>query len=390
MTSPGPGFPSKLDGFGVTIFAEMSQLAERTGAVNLGQGFPDQDGPRAMADAAIGAIRAGQNQYPPGPGTLELRSAIAEHQHRFYGLEHDPGTEVLVTAGATEAIAAAVLALCGPGDEVVFFEPYYDSYAPAVALAGARRRVVPLRPPSWDFDLDQLAATVSSRTRLVILNSPHNPTGKVFSAEELAGIARVCVQADVVVVTDEVYEHLVFEGHHVPLATLPGMAERTLTVSSAGKTFSFTGWKIGWVCGPAPLVSAVRSVKQYLTYVNGAPFQPAVALGLGLPDEFFAGAAADLAARRDLLCDGLDAAGFEVFRPDATYFALTDIRPFGDEDGWEFCRRLPERCGVVAIPASVLYDDKGAGRTLVRFAFCKRPEVIVDAVDRLGRLALAR
>ncbi|HEY2565375.1 MAG TPA: pyridoxal phosphate-dependent aminotransferase [Acidimicrobiales bacterium] len=383
-----PYLTSRLQGFGVTVFAEMSALAERTGAINLGQGFPDEDGPAVMIDAAVKAMRDGRNQYPPGPGMPELRQAISAHQQRFYGLAYDPDTEVLVTAGATEAIAAAVLALCEPGDEVVMFEPFFDSYAPAVAMAGARRRVVPLRPPGWGFDLEEFAAAVTPATRLVLLNSPHNPTGKVFDPDELAAIARVCVEADVQVVTDEVYEHLVFEWRHLPLASLPGMGERTITISSAGKTFSFTGWKIGWACGPAPLVAAVRTAKQFLTYVNGAPFQPAVAVGLGLPDEFFAGAAADLAARRDRLCVGLDDAGFDVLRPAATYFAMTDIRPFGQEDGVAFCRQLPERCGVVAIPASVLYDDKAAGRSLVRFAFCKRPEVIDDAVARLRTLAV--
>ena len=382
-----PFLASRLQGFGITIFAEMSMVAERTGAINLGQGFPDQDGPPAMIDAAVKAMRDGRNQYPPGPGIPELRQAISAHQQRFYGLGYDPDTEVLVTAGATEAIAAAMLALCEPGDEVVMFEPYYDSYAPAVAMAGARRRVVPLRPPTWSFDLEEFAAAITPHTRLVLLNSPHNPTGKVFGPDELAAIARVCVEADVLVVTDEVYEHLVFEGRHVPIASLPGMAERTITISSAGKTFSFTGWKIGWACGPAPLIAAVRTVKQFLTYVNGAPFQPAVALGLELPDEFFAGAVADLAVRRDRLCVGLDDAGFDVMRPAATYFAMTDIRSFGQDDGMAFCRQLPERCGVVAIPASVLYDDQAAGRSLVRFAFCKRPEVIDDAVARLRTFA---
>jgi N-succinyldiaminopimelate aminotransferase len=376
-----------LQGFGVTIFAEMSLLATRTGAINLGQGFPDQDGPAVMAEAAIAAIREGHNQYPPGPGILELRQAIARHQERFYGLLYDPDSEVLVTAGATEAITAAMIALCSPGDEVVMFEPYFDSYAPAIAMAGARRRVVPLRPPSWEFDIDEFAAAVTTRTRAVLLNSPHNPTGKVFSLEELEGIARVCVEADVLVITDEVYEHLVFEGRHVPIATLPGMAERTLTVSSAGKTFSFTGWKIGWACGPAPMVAAVRTAKQFLTYVNGAPFQPAVAVGLSLPDKFFTSTAADLAARRDRLCTGLEEAGFEVFTPASTYFAMTDISRLSDEDGETFCRLLPERCGVVAIPASVLYDREETGRSLVRFAFCKRPEVIDEAVARLNRLS---
>jgi N-succinyldiaminopimelate aminotransferase len=361
----------------------MSALAERTGAINLGQGFPDTDGPAVMADAAVEAIGGGRNQYPPGSGIPELRRAIAVHQQRFYGLALDPDTEVLVTAGATEAVTAAVLALCEPGDEVVMFEPSYDSYAPAVAMAGATRRVVPLRPPDWHVDVDELAAAITPRTRLLLLNSPHNPTGKVFDAAELSAIAELCIEHDLLVVTDEVYEHLVFEGHHVPLASLPGMGDRTLTVSSAGKSFSFTGWKIGWVCGPAPMVAAVRTVKQYLTYVNGAPFQPAVALGLGLPDAFFAGAAADLALRRDRLCDGLVAAGFAVFPPMATYFVMTDIGALGAEDGVGFCRRLPERCGVVAIPASAFYDDPETGRSLVRFAFCKSLDTIDEAVRRL-------
>jgi N-succinyldiaminopimelate aminotransferase len=378
-----PVLASRLRGFGVTIFAEMSGLAERTGSINLGQGFPDSDGPAVMAEAAIKAIGDGQNQYPPGLGTPDLRRAVAAHQHRFYGLEYDPDTEVLVTAGATEAIAAALLALCEPGDEVVMFEPAYDSYAPGVAMAGARRRVVPLRPPSWNFDPDELAAAITPRTRLLLLNTPHNPTGKVFDAAELASIARVCVDADLLVVTDEVYEHLVFEGRHLPLASLPGMGERTLTVSSAGKTFSFTGWKIGWVCGPAPMVAAVRTAKQFLTYVNGAPFQPAVALGLGLADEFFIRAATDLALRRDRLCEGLLRAGFEVFPPMATYFAMTDVGALGYEDGVEFCRLLPERCGVVGIPASVFYENPMTGRSLVRFAFCKNLDVIDEAVRRL-------
>ncbi len=381
-----PVLASRLRGFGVTVFAEMSALAERTGSINLGQGYPDADGPTVMAEAAVEAIRGGQNQYPPGLGTLGLRRAIAAHQQRFYGLGYDPDHQVLVTAGATEAITAAMLALCDPGDEVVMFEPTYDSYAPAVAMAGATRRVVPLRPPSWSFAVDELAAAITPRTRLLLLNSPHNPTGKVFDAAELASIARLCVEADLLVVTDEVYEHLVFEGRHVPLATLPGMADRTLTVSSAGKTFSFTGWKIGWVCGPAPMVAAVRTAKQFLTYVNGAPFQPAVAVGLGLPDAFFDGAASELALRRDRLCDGLLGAGFEVFRPMATYFTLVDVRPFGDEDGVEFCRRLPGRCGVVAIPASIFYEDPETGRWLVRFAFCKSLDTIDEAVHRLSGL----
>ncbi|QGG97146.1 pyridoxal phosphate-dependent aminotransferase [Actinomarinicola tropica] len=375
-----------MQGFGETIFAEMSALAVRTGAVNLGQGFPDTDGPSLIAEAAVDAIRAGHNQYPPGVGIPSLRAAIADHQRRFYGIELDADTEVLVTAGATEAIAAALLALCDRGDEVVTFEPYYDSYAACIALAGAERRVVTLRPPSYGFDPQDLDAAITPRTRLILLNTPHNPTGKVFSRDELDHVARLAVEHDLLVVTDEVYEHLVFDGEHVPIATLPGMAERTLTISSAGKTFSFTGWKIGWISGPAALVAAVRTVKQFLTDVNGAPFQPAVASGLALGDGYFTDFTADMRAKRDLLCDGLGAAGFEVFVPQGTYFATVDVRSVGADDGRTFCLELPERCGVVAVPNVVFYDDVDAGRTLVRFAFCKRTEVLEEAIHRLAAL----
>jgi N-succinyldiaminopimelate aminotransferase len=384
--SRAPYLAARLQGLGTTIFAEMSALAERTGAINLGQGFPDTDGPSEVAEAAIAAIRNGHNQYPPGPGISPLREAVATHQQRFYGLDYDPESEVLVTAGATEAITAAVLALCETGDEVVMFEPFYDSYSAAVAMAGAQRRVVPLRPPRWSFDPEQLADAITPRTRLVLLNTPHNPTGKVFSPEELAEVARLCTERNLLVVTDEVYEHLVFAGRHVPLASLPGMAERTLTVSSAGKTFSFTGWKIGWACGPAPLVSAVRTAKQFLTYVNGAPFQPAVAVGLGLDDGFFAGVADRLRQGRDRLCDGLEAAGLTVFRPQATYFVIADAASIGEPDGASLCRALPERCGVVGVPASEFYADPARGRSLVRFAFCKRPDVLDEAARRLAKL----
>jgi N-succinyldiaminopimelate aminotransferase len=377
----------RLAGLGTTIFAEMSALAASTGAINLGQGFPDEDGPVEVADAAVAAIRSGQNQYPPGPGIEPLRRAIAAHQQRFWGLVVDPDAEVLVTAGATEAIAAAVLALCDPGDEILAFEPTYDSYRAVAALAGARLRAVTLAPADHAADVDALGALVSDRTRLVLLNSPHNPTGKVFTVPELEAIAALCVAHDLIAVTDEVYEHLVFDGVHRPLATFPGMAERTLTISSAGKTFSFTGWKIGWACGPAELVAAVRTAKQFLTYVNGAPFQPAVALGLGLGDEFYADLRDTLRHKRDLLCDGLRAAGFEVFVPQGTYFATVDIRPVGGTDGLEFCRSLPERCGVVAVPSSVFYEDPAAGAHLVRFAFCKREEVLVEAAARLASLS---
>ncbi len=381
-----PPLSPRLEGLGTTIFAEMSALAAATGAINLGQGFPDEDGPIEVADAAVAAIREGQNQYPPGPGIEPLRRAIAEHQERFWGLTVDPATEVLVTAGATEAIAAAVLALCDPGDEILAFEPTYDSYPAVAALAGARLRPVTLRPPVHAADVDALASLVGDRTRLVLLNTPHNPTGKVFTVEELGAIARVCVDHDLIAVTDEVYEHLVFDGQHRPLASFPGMAERTLTISSAGKTFSYTGWKIGWVCGPAELVAAVRAAKQFLTYVNGAPFQPAVAVGLALPDAFFTELADGLRAKRDVLCSGLEAAGFDVFVPEGTYFATVDIRSVGGDDGVTFCRELPERCGVVAVPSSVFYSDPATGRHLVRFAFCKRPEVLAEAADRLASL----
>lgn len=386
MNERQPHLVARLQGFATTVFAEMSALAASTGALNLGQGFPDTDGPREVADAAVAAIRAGHNQYPPGPGTPELRRAVAEHQRRFWGLDHDPDAEVLITAGATEAITAAVLALCETGDEILTFEPTYDSYRAAAAMAGASLRPVGLAPPTFGFDAGALAAAVTPRTRLVLLNSPHNPTGKVFSHDELALVARLCVDHDLLAVTDEVYEHIVFDGAHVPLASLPGMGERTLTVSSAGKTFSFTGWKIGWACGPAPLVAAVRTAKQFLTFVNGAPFQPAVAVGLGLGDDFFTGLRAGLAQRRDLLCAGLEAAGFDVFVPAGTYFVTTDIRPFGTDDGPAFCRALPERCGVVAVPCSGFYARPGTGRHLVRFTFSKRSEVLEEASARLAGL----
>ncbi|MGE3619156.1 MAG: pyridoxal phosphate-dependent aminotransferase [Acidimicrobiia bacterium] len=377
----------RIRGFGTTIFTEMSALARATGAVNLGQGFPDFDGPAEVAEAAVAAIRAGHNQYPPLGGIPELQVAIAEHQKRFWGLSVDPSSEVLVTAGATEALTATALALCDPGDEVLAFDPTYDSYGAAVTMAGGRLRTAVLRHPGLEAPIDELAALVTDRTRFVLLNSPHNPTGKVFTTAELAALAELCVSRDLLAVTDEVYEHLVYEGEHRPLASFPGMAERTLTVSSAGKTFSFTGWKVGWVCGPADLVAAVRTAKQFLTFVNGAPFQPAVAVGLGLPDGFFDGLRADFAARRDLLCAGLAGASFEVVRPQGTYFATVDVASIGEDDGLAFCRSLPERCGVVAVPSSVFYADPADGRSLVRFAFCKRTEVLQEAVERLSTLA---
>ena len=374
----------RLTGMGTTIFAEMSALAVATDSINLGQGFPDTDGPAEIARAAADAVLAGRgNQYPPGPGVPELRQAIAAHQKRFYGLEVDPDTEVLVTAGATEAIAAAMLALLEPGDEVIAFEPYYDSYAASIAMAGATRVPVTLRPPAFRPDLDVLRDAVTSRTRLILLNSPHNPTGMVLSRAELTEIARLAVERDLLVVTDEVYEHIVFEGEHIPITTLPGMAERTVTISSAGKTFSFTGWKVGWVTGSAALVNAVRTTKQFLTFVSSGPFQYAIAAGLGMPDSFYGELAGGLRRRRDLLTAGLTAAGFDVFMPHGTYFITTDIAALGADDGLAFCRDLPRRCGVVAVPNVVFYDDSQAGRTQVRFAFCKREEQLSEAARRL-------
>ena len=387
-SSRQPYLTAKLQGFGTTIFAEMSALAVATGSINLGQGFPDTDAPREVLDAAIAAINSELNQYPPGPGMPVLRHAVAAHQQRFYGLEYDADTEVLITCGATEALAGALLGLLDTGDEVVVFDPLFDSYAPCIAMAGAVPKPVPLRPPSYTFDADQLRAAVTPRTKLILLNTPHNPTGRVFSMEEMQIIADLAIERDLIVLTDEVYEHLTFDGaRHIPMAALPGMRDRTLSISSGGKTFNTTGWKVGWLCGPPPLVQAARTAKQFLTYVSSGPFQPAIAAGLALPDQFFHDVAADLQAKRDHLLPGLRAAGFDVYDTSATYFVTADIRPLRpDGDGMAFCRELPDRCGVVAIPNEVLYLDKAAGRHLVRFAFCKRIEVLDEAAQRLATL----
>ncbi|HJT02333.1 MAG TPA: pyridoxal phosphate-dependent aminotransferase [Pseudonocardiaceae bacterium] len=381
------GLVPRLQPFTSTIFAEMTELAARTGAVNLGQGYPDTEGPAGMLEVARSAIAGGHNQYPPGSGIRDLRTAVAEHQAARYHLRYDPDTEVLITVGATEAITAALLALVEQGDEVLLIEPYYDSYPAAVALAGAARRSVPLIPDGDRFalDIDALAAAITPATRVLVLNSPHNPTGTVLHRAELAALAALVVERDLLVITDEVYEHLVFDtARHLPIATFPGMAQRTLSVSSAGKTFSVTGWKIGWVCGPAHLVTAVRAAKQFLTFVGGAPFQPAVAHALRAEHDWVAAQRAALQSKQHRLAAGLRAAGFGVRRSEGTYFVCADVRPLGYADGLRLCRELPARAGVVAVPVQVFVDDPRSWRHLVRFAFCKREGVIDEAIDRLA------
>jgi N-succinyldiaminopimelate aminotransferase len=376
---------TRLAGFGTTIFTEMSALAERTGAINLGQGFPDYDGPSEVLEAAQAAIRGGRNQYAPLPGVPALRHAIAEHQLRFYGIELDPATQVQVTMGATEAITAAVLGICEPGDEVLALDPYYDSYPAAAAMAGATFATVPLHPPAWRFDPDELAAAVTPRTRVLIVNTPHNPTGRVLDRGELEAVAAVCRERELIAITDEVYEHLVFDGEHVPLATLPGMAERTITISSIGKTFSVTGWKTGWATGPAELVAAVRAAKQFLTFAGGTPFQYASAAALRMNDAWYADFSIDLERKRDHLCAALESAGLKVLVPQGTYFANVEV----PGDGADWCRELVPRAGVVAIPTSVFSADPERLRAYVRFAFCKRLAVIDAAAAKLTAGAAA-
>jgi N-succinyldiaminopimelate aminotransferase len=374
----------RLDGIPPTIFTTMSALAARTGAVNLGQGFPDADGPASVLAAADRALHGGANQYAPGPGIPALRQAISRHQRRHYGLELDPDRQVVVTTGCTEAIAAALLGLVDTGDEVVVLEPYYDSYVAMIQMAGGVRRPVTLRSPDFRLDADELRAAIGPRTRFVLLNSPHNPTGTVLTLAELQAVADVAIEHDLVVITDEVYEHLTFDDHtHVPISTLPGMFERTLTLSSAGKSYSVTGWKVGWATGPAELVSAVLAAKQWLTFTSGAPLQPAIATALDDEPEWPRALARDLQSRRDLLCHGLTRIGLDVRRPEGTYFALTDISSLGWKDGMEFCLALPERAGVVAIPAQPFHDSD-AGDQLVRWAFCKQAPVIEEALSRLA------
>jgi len=371
-----------------TIFAEMSGLATATGAINLGQGFPDEDGPQEVLDAARSAISAGMNQYPPGRGVPVLRTAISEHQRRFYGLSVDPDTEVLVTAGATEALAATILALTSDGDEVLTFEPFYDSYGAMISLARARHVTVPLLGPDFQPDHNALRAAVTDRTRIILINNPHNPTGMMLNRETLALIVELAHQHDAIIVSDEVYEHLTFETLHIPIATLPGGRDRTVTISSGGKTFSATGWKIGWLTAPADLVDAILAVKQFLTFVNGAPFQPAIAVGLGLPDSYFLDAASTLAAKRDLLSAGLVSAGFTVSRPQAGYFVVADAAPLGITDAAALCRQLPALVGVVGIPitAFVHSDRRDQYSSLVRFAYCKKVELLERASAQLSSL----
>lgn len=390
QSGANPYLTSRLQGFGSTIFAEMTSLALETGAVNLGQGFPDYDGPDEVLQAAHHAISNGANQYPPPLGYPDLRNAISEHQLRFWNLTYDPATEILVTAGATEALAGALLGLLETGDEVVLLEPMYDSYQACIALAGAVTRPVTLRPPHYRFDPDELRAAITPRTRMILVNTPHNPTGAVLTRDELAFIARLAVEHDLIVVSDEVYEHFTYDGiTHTSIASLPGMRDRTLVISSGGKTFNTTGWKVGWICGPASMVAAARAAKQFLTYVSSGPFQPAIATGLRLDDSYFTQLADDLQQKRDRLTEGLTAAGFTVFKPQGTYFVTVDIRPVQpDGDGYAFCRELPRRCGVVGIPNVVFYDrsHEHEGRHLVRFAFCKRHSLIDEATERLKGL----
>lgn len=404
----------RLRPFGTTIFTEMSALAQRTGSIDLGQGFPDADGPAEILEVAARALLDGPNQYAPARGVPELRQAVADHQRRFHGIELDPETQVQAVVGATEGIAAALLGLVDPGDVVIVFEPYYDCYAAAPALAGATRRTVSLRPPDFALDVEALRAAARGDVvrgggsaqrpadgagayrrlpgddgrpaRFLILNSPHNPTGKVFSRDELEQIAAVCREFDLIAICDEVYEHLAFDGEHVPLCTLDGMTERTLTVSSAGKTFALTGWKVGWVTGPEPLVAAVAAAKQFLTFSGHGPLQHGIAHALAMPGDYFVGARDALRAKRDRLCAGLEAAGLDVLRPQGGYFAVVDIRSIGEHDGRAFCRDLPARAGVVAVPVVAFYDDEAVGLPLVRFAYCKRDEVIDEAAARLAGL----
>ena len=381
-----PYLISRLQGFGTTVFAEMTKLAVRHDAVNLGQGFPNFEGPEWIREAAVEALRGGRNQYCRMTGIPELNRAIAEHQKRFYALDYAPDDEITVMNGATEVIFATLQALLEVGDEVVVFEPFYDSYRASIAMAGAVERLVTLEDPDFALDVEAVERAITPKTRLILVNTPHNPTGKVFSRAELEAIAELARRHDLLVLSDEVYEHILFDGEHIPIATLPGMFERTVTISSAGKTFSFTGWKIGWACAPAELTAAIRTAHQFITFCNSAPMQPAIAQALATDDAFYAELEAEYRERRDHLCRGLEKVGFNVRVPAGTYFVLADIRPLGWDDDVAFCRMLPERVGVAAVPPTAFYVNKQAGRHLVRFAFSKTLDVLDEAVRRLHGL----
>lgn len=380
-----PPLVSRMQPYPESIFGRMSALARSVGAINLGQGFPDTDGPVELRQVAMEAIRDGRgNQYPPAHGLPELRAAIAGHQERFYGLDWDPDTDVVVATGASEVIQSALLALCESGDEVVVFEPWFDLYAAGISLADAVRVSVPLRAPDYRPDIDALAMAMTPRTRLLIVNSPHNPTGVVFTPEELQAIADIVIERDILVLADEAYEHLWFDGHpHVPIATLPGMRERTVTVGSGGKTFSLTGWKVGWGTGPSDLISAVRTVRQHLSYVSGGPFQYAMAVGMELPDEYFTDLRHSLQVKRDLLTAGLRDIGFSCVETQGTYFLTTDLGPFDAVDGEELAWRLPEQVGVAAIPVQAFCDHVEVGAQSLRWTFCKNDDVLTEALRRL-------
>ena len=381
-----PHLTRRLQGFGTSIFAEVTQLAVRHGAVNLGQGFPDFDGPEFVKDAAVAAIHTGHNQYSRMSGIPELCRSVAQHQKRFYGLDYDPDTEVTVCSGATEAIHSTLQALLDPGDEVVIFEPFYDSYPAGIALAGATARVVTLRAPGFAYEPAELEAALTPRTRAVLVNTPSNPSGKVFTRAELEHVAELCRSRDIVAIADEVYEHMTYDAEHVPLASLPGMRERTVTISSTGKTFSLTGWKIGYACAAPEITAALRGVHQFVTFCVATPFQHAMAAALAAPDAYFETLRRDYRARRDRLCEGLRDAGLEALVPAGTYFVQADIRPLGFDDDVAFCRMLPERVGVAAIPTSAFYQNRAEGRHLVRFAFCKTDATLNEGIRRLRAL----
>ena len=379
----------RVAGFGTTVFADINNLARQHGAVNLGQGAPDFDGPPEVLQAAITAVNSALNQYAPGTGMPIVREAIAKHAERFYGQTLDPETEVLVTSGATEGMFAAILGLTDPGDEVIVFEPVYDTYVPNMVMAGVTPRYVALRGDDWSFDPDELAKAFNSRTRAIIVNTPHNPTGKVYSRDELAAIAALCQKHDAIAITDEVYEHILYDGAaHTRLATLPGMAERTLTISSLGKTFSVTGWKVGWAIGAEALVTAVNRAHQFITYAVASPLQAAAAMALNLPSEYFRNLQTLYQGKRDRILDVLRNAGFKVLKPQGSYFIMADWRgvaPSRVQDDLQFAEWLTTEVGVACIPASIFYQDsdRHLGKHLARFAVCKKDETIAAAAEKL-------